>query len=378
MDNFFATIGWGNFIIVLGVLVFVHELGHYLVARWCGVRVEVFSVGFGREIFGWTDRTGTRWKISILPLGGYVKMFGEGNAEVEEKQRESRSLSAAEIAVSFAHKNVFQRSAVVAAGPAANFLFAIAVFAVASFFYGAPVPQNVATDGIGAVSADTPAARAGFLAGDRIVAIDGETITDFADLVTFVQGSEGRSLEFTVMRDGQELLLHAAPELIERLNRRTGKTEPLYTLGVSQTVSHREFGLLESIEYGFDQTVYWSVNILQTVGSLLTGHGSLDEVGGPLKIAEMSSDVGKAGALNMVVFMAVLSINLGLLNLFPIPMLDGGHLVFYFFEMILGKPVDAKIQEIGLRVGVSLLLGLMIFFTINDLINLGKRTLGID
>ncbi|RED53295.1 RIP metalloprotease RseP [Aestuariispira insulae] len=378
MDGFFATIGWGNFIIVLGVLIFVHEMGHYLVARWCGVRVEVFSIGFGREIFGWTDRSGTRWKVSLLPLGGYVKMFGEGNASVEEEQRENKSLTEQERSVSFAHKNVYQRSAVVAAGPIANFLFAFLVYAAAAYSLGFQKAESLETHGIGEVVANSAAEKAGMQKGDRIVAIDGKPLQDFSGLVEAVRGSEGRALSFLINRDGVELTLFAAPEIKSRINVETGKEEPLYTLGVNRPISQVDVGLGEAIVHGVTRTYEISVHILVSVGQLISGQGNLDEIGGPVKIAEVSSDVGKMGALSVLALMAALSVNLGLLNLFPIPMLDGGHLLFYFFEMVLGKPVNAKIQEIGLRVGVSLLLTLMIFFTINDLINLGKRTFGID
>ena len=378
MDAFFSSIGWGNFIIVLGVLVFVHELGHYLVARWCGVRVEVFSIGFGPELVGWDDRHKTRWKICALPLGGYVKMFGERKDGGTDQEHSTGELTDEEMRVSFAHKNVWQRFAVVAAGPLANFIFAVFVFGAAAYVNGEfkvlPFPEH----GLQEVVSGTPAEEAGLRAGDKIIQIDGNNIQSFDDLVAAVQSSEGRPLSLNIDRNGQSLALMVAPKEVKRRNPSTGDEEIVYQLGVRAPWERLEYSLIESSVFGVTRTWDTVVLIGDMLGKLVTGQGRLDDIGGPIRIAEISKDVGESGALPILGLMALLSVNLGLLNLLPIPVLDGGHLLFYMFEMVLGKPLNARIQEIGLRIGLSLLLCLMIFFTINDIINLFSRKFGID
>lgn len=369
MDSFFASIGYGNFVIVLGVLIFVHEMGHYLVARWCGVHVQVFSIGFGPELFGWNDRKGTRWKVSLLPLGGYVKMFGEGSASTEERQRQDSEMEAADKAVSFAHKTVGQRSAIVAAGPIANFVLAIVVFFGLFIGFGKPNYPDFAETGIARVVEESAAEEAGFRVGDRILSVDGRAIETFADLVRIVTESEGRPLDFEIARDGRvmEIVAAARQESVETAD---GETIDVYRLGIGAPgVSYVKLGPIDAAVQSVAYTGTVTVETFKGVVGLISGQGSLDDAGGPVRIAQMSKDVGEIGFIAVLGFVAVLSINLGLLNLFPIPVLDGGHLLFYAFEAVLGRPVDARIQEISLRVGLSLLLAIMILFTANDIMN---------
>ena len=374
MDSFFGSIGIGNFIIVLCGLIFVHEMGHYLVAKLCGVRVETFSIGFGKELFGWNDGSGTRWKVSLIPLGGYVKMFGESSAPGEESGLD-KNLNTTEINQSFAHKPLAQRAAVVAAGPAANFLFAILAFAAMYFFVGKPAVPDFMETGISSVAPGSAAEEAGFKVGDIIFRVDDTEITQFGDLVDVVKTSEGKSLSFHISRNGLTKNLVASPRKQETTISDT-QTKVRFLLGVGAPVMQfNELGASESIWTGVTETWRMSVLTLKSVGDMFTGDAGVENMGGPIKIAQMSSEVGEMGGLAVLGFMAILSINLGLLNLFPIPMLDGGHLVFYFFEAILRRPLSPKIQEYCLRFGLALLLLLMVFVSVNDVIGLVKEYL---
>eukprot|EP00752_Nemacystus_decipiens_P000775 g775.t1 len=365
MDAFFGSIGYFNAVIVFCLLVFVHELGHYLVARWAGVRVDVFSIGFGREIWGFTDKAGTRWKLSLVPLGGYVKMFGEGDTILEGESE--RPLTPDERSVSFAHKPLGKRTAVVAAGPAANFLFAIVVLAGLYMVHGKPVPGDFEAQGVGAVREGSAAEAAGFEPGDRILAVDGQPIGSFDDLRAAVAESGGERLTFTVERAGERLTLNAAPEAQEGTSGEAAR----YVLGVTAPMTRFEKqGPLAAAWGGVEETWRLTVLTLSAVGEIIFGQRSIDDMGGPVKIVQLSNDVAQIGVVSLISFMAVLSINLGLLNLFPIPMLDGGHLAFYAVEAVRGKPVGERTQEYAFRIGLALLLGLMILITINDVMGL--------
>ena len=366
--EFFALI-WDYvvpFLFVLTVLVFFHELGHYWVARRAGVRVEVFSVGFGREIYGWNDRRGTRWKISLVPLGGYVKMFGEETSTVDENGDE-RPLTEAEKAVSFAHKSVAKRAAIVAAGPLANFILAIVLFA---FLFGA-VGSPRLLPFVATVQADSAAEQAGFVPGDRILSVDGEPIAWFDDLRRVIAESPGERVEILVQRDGEELVLPATPRVHET-TAEDGTVQRIGLLGVSADAAK-----VERIRYGpgtaavkaVEATVSMSARILEYLGQVITGDRPATEMGGPIRIAQMSGEVAQGGFVNLLNFMAVLSINLGLINLFPVPMLDGGHLVFFMAEALRGRPLTQRFQEYGFRFGLILVFLLMIFVTWNDLVH---------
>ena len=354
------------FLIVLSVLVYVHEWGHYWVAKRNGVRVETFSIGFGPEIFGWTNAAGTRWKISAIPLGGYVKMFGE-NME-DEETGEPVEMTPEEQAVSFHHKTIGQRAAIVFAGPAVNFLFAIAAFAALAMFQGSAAPLAV----VGVVLPNSAAAEAGFVKNDRIVAIDDKKIETFEDLRQVVMKAPGEKLAFGVERDGKQLTIAATPKAATA-GGDTGKGGKVGLLGIRPSIDHVRYerhNPAMALWIGVEQTYGMTANILAYIGDMITGSRGTDDLGGPLRIAQISGEMAQKGVAYVVLLMAMLSVNLGLINLFPIPMLDGGHLAFYAAEAIRGKPLGPKVQEYGFRFGLGLVLLLVVFVTWNDLVHL--------
>ncbi|MEQ8664498.1 MAG: RIP metalloprotease RseP [Rhodospirillales bacterium] len=348
------------FLAVLTALVYVHEWGHYWVARRNGVRVEVFSIGFGPEVYGWTNAVGTRWKISAIPLGGYVKMFGEGDTVVDEDGE--RELTDEEKSVSFAHKTLRQRAAIVVAGPMANFIFAALVFAALACFVGSPTPLS----GVGTVSPDSPAQAAGFVPKDSIVAINGEDVRYFSDLQRIVGANPGQTLEIDVIRaDGTAAVLSAVPSLIV-----TEDGREIGRLGISpdpEQVEYEREDPISALWFGVERTGAMIWGILNYIGDLFSGAQDTDGLGGPLRIAQLSGEMAADGLVPLIIFAAALSVNLGLINLFPVPMLDGGHLVFYAFEAVLGRPLDERAQEYGFRFGLVLVLVLFVFVTWNDL-----------
>ncbi|MFQ5533308.1 MAG: RIP metalloprotease RseP [Sphingomonadales bacterium] len=353
------------FILVFTILVFVHELGHFWVARRNNIRIDVFSIGFGPEIFGWTDGSGTRWKISWIPLGGYVKFFGDENAAsmpgdaVDELTDEEKE-------VSFHHKSLARRAAVVAAGPISNLLFAIIVFAGMFAIVGQPFLAAQVKN----IAPDSAAESAGFVAGDLIVRIGDEEIKRFEDVKDIVDDSPGRTLDIFVLRDGAEVKLTAVPDIV-RYTDNFGKPHEGGRLGIeAEGYEIRERGPLEAVWYGTAETGRYIKLILRYLGQIIVGTRSAEELGGPLMIAKMSGQAAEAGPGNLIVFVALLSINLGLLNLFPIPMLDGGHLLFYAFEGIRGKPLGERAQEYGVRIGLAAVLTLTVFVTWQDLLKL--------
>lgn len=353
------------FLVILTVLVFVHEMGHYLIARRAGVRVDVFSIGFGRELFGWTARSGTRWKVSAIPLGGYVKMFGDadpasaGGAGLE-------TMSADERAVSFHHKSLKARAAIVAAGPVANFLFAILLLASLYAIVGRPYAPPVVDE----VVAGSAAERAGVRVGDVFVAADGVRVTRFSDLRRVVFDKPGEPVPMEVERDGQRLSITVIPEAVTEVDR-FGTRHTFGRLGVrSNQVSIERLNPLSAVAVATSET--WSIvgQTLDAVGQIITGRRGTEELGGPLRIAQMSGDVAQSGWVTTVWFVAMLSINLGLINLFPIPVLDGGHLLFYSLEALRGRPLGERAQEWASMAGLTLVIALMLFVTWNDLVQL--------
>lgn len=353
------------FLFVLTVLVFVHELGHYWVARRCGVRIEVFSIGFGPELFGWTDKAETRWKISAVPLGGYVKMFGEGDT-LEDEDGEERELTAEERKVSFAHQSLRRRAAIVVAGPLANFLFAFVVLGVLFGITGTPRLLPV----VAQVQPGSAAAAAGLEPGDRIVSVGGTPIHWFDDLRREIASRPGVTVKLDVQRKGGDVTLTATPKR-EVATAPDGTTREYGQLGVSADPAHVDYvrnspGV--AAWKAAETTIGMGGRILDYLGQIVVGSRPANEVGGPLRIAQMSAEVAAGGLINLVNFMAILSINLGLLNLFPIPMLDGGHLVFYLAEALRGRPLTPRVQEYGFRFGLILVFLLMIFATWNDLV----------
>jgi regulator of sigma E protease len=365
MDYITSVSNWVlPFLILLTVLVFVHEMGHYLVARYCGVRVEVFSIGFGPEIYGWNGRDGTRWRFSVIPIGGYVKMFGEQPGEAGP-DGEGPELSAAERAESFAAKTLGQRAAIVFAGPFANFLFAVVMLAGMFMAIGQPfTPADIS-----AVEPNSAAERAGLKPGDVIASINGTKIERFEQVVSIVRLAPGRPLEITVQREGREIVLDAVIGVHERTDR-FGNTQSIGRLGVRRGGGDRVLVRHDpamAVWRASVETVVLSGQILDFVWQMINGSRTAKELGGPIRIAQISSDMWQLGFASMIMFAVALSINLGLLNLFPVPMLDGGHLMFYLFEAIRGKPLGERAQEYGFRIGIVMVLGLMVFATWNDL-----------
>ena len=366
-----------TFLIGITILVFVHEFGHYIVARWCKVRVEIFSVGFGKEIFGWTDKNGTRWKIASIPLGGYVKMFGEGDAIIRDEDSQSeREMTEAERKVSFYHKRLSHRAYIVAAGPAINFIFAILAFAILFFAVGVPTPVNdKQLSVVGSVLPNSPAYHSGFSAGDKILAINGNDIFYFAELKKIVEASAGQKLSVKILRGKKEKILNVIPKPTDiKIDGQYKKVGRLGITGDPGELVNIKQGFSEALLNGCVKTYEFSKRILVFVGNIFIGKESTSELGGILRIADISGKVADQGFANYISFLAILSINLGLINLFPIPMLDGGHLAFYLFEALRGKPLAEKTQEYGLRVGFALVIALFLFVTWNDFINLGFIT----
>ncbi|MCH7864091.1 MAG: RIP metalloprotease RseP [Proteobacteria bacterium] len=355
------------FLFVLTVLVYVHEWGHYWVARRNNVRVEVFSIGFGPEIYGWTNAAGTRWKIGAIPLGGYVKMFGQTDLPGDDDE-EAQPLTPEEEEVSFQHKTLPQRTAIVFAGPFANFLFAVVLFSALLMIFGAP--RHYA--GVGTVLPDSAAAEAGFQIGDRILSINDEPVTWFSDLVKIIRVNPGKPLKITVRRGGEEMTLAAVPK-VQVGTDENGKSIEIGMLGVGydpEQAKYERKNPLEATWIGVQQTVTLTGNILSYLGQLIIGQGDPKELGGPLRIAKLSGQMAQGGIDNLLFFMAALSVNLGLINLFPIPLLDGGHLLFFAAEAIRGRPLGPRAQEYGFRFGLILVLILMVFATWNDLVHL--------
>jgi regulator of sigma E protease len=353
------------FLVILTVLVFVHEMGHFLVARRYGVRVEVFSIGFGPEILGWTDKHLTRWKISALPLGGYVKMFGDANAASMPGEALD-SMTPEERAVAYQHKSVGQRAAVAAAGPIANFAFAILVLAGLFMAVGQPYTPPL----VGEVVEGSAAARAGFQPGDRIVGIDGTKIDRFQQVQQIVQLGLSDPLAVDVLRGGKTVRLSAVPTVVEQRDN-FGHTFRVGQLGLkAKGLEYVRMNPAVALWRATEESAVLTGSTLKAIGQMIVGTRTTEELGGPLRIAEMSGEVAQGGVVSSVWFLAVLSINLGLINFFPIPMLDGGHLLFYAVEAVRRRPLGPRIQDYGFRIGLSLVLLLMIFATWNDLVHL--------
>lgn len=354
------------FIAVIGPLVFVHEMGHYLVARWCGVKADIFSIGFGPELAAWTDKRGTRWRIAALPLGGYVKFAGDMNA-ASQADPEWLMLPPAERAHSFPAKPVWQRAAIVAAGPLINLIFAVVLLGGLAMVHGAPVSEPV----IGRVAQGSAAEAADLRAGDRIVRIMDREIESFRDISSIVSLRPNELLPYVIDRDGTliEKDIAAGTRIEED---RFGNVYRIGQLGVaSGEVTLRPVRLWDAPAVGFDQAVQITRTAFDGLGQIITGRRSVKELGGPLKIADISGQAASLGVASFVFFMALISINLGFINLLPIPMLDGGHLLFYAIEAVQRRPVSPMVQEWAYRSGLALLLTLMLLVTFNDLGSFG-------
>ncbi len=358
------------FLFVLTLVVFIHELGHFLVGRWCGVDVKTFSIGFGTELLGWTDRWGTRWRLAAIPLGGYVKFAGDANGASVPDSAAIGTMSEAEKAGSFYHKKIGQRAAIVAAGPIANFILAVAIFAGTVYLHG----RKVLIPRIDTVQAGSAAARAGFAPGDVILSINGNPIGSFADMQRVVAGGAGETLTFQVARQSQEIAIIAVPEHRE-IATPFGK-QRIGVLGIQASRDAADwktesYGFVESIKIGMAETWYVVDRTYDYVAKLITGRESTDQLSGPIRIAQVSGQVASMGGFGALLNLAaVLSVSIGLINLVPIPMLDGGHLLFYAIEALRGRPLSDRAQELGFRIGLAIVLMLMIFVTWNDLLHL--------
>jgi regulator of sigma E protease len=362
--------GWTGWVIPflfgLGIVVFFHELGHFLVARWVGVKVLVFSVGFGPELAGFTDRHGTRWKLAAVPLGGYVKFFGDQNAASVPDREAAAAMTSEERAQSFIHKSLPRRAAVVVAGPLANFILASVIFAGIFIIYGKP-STTARVDNIVAGSA---AEQAGFKVRDVIVAVGDREIQSFDQVQRLVAPNAGRPLEIAINRGGERLVLKATPQSVETST--PSGTMRRGVLGISRVTSPEEPGTtavdpLTALGLGIEKTWWVIESTFSYLGKVVTGRESPDQLSGVIGIAQVSGQVATLGFFPLLDLAGMLSVSIGLLNLFPIPLLDGGHLLFYALEGLRGRPISEQAQEIGFRFGLVIVLMLMVFATYNDI-----------
>ena len=360
------------FIILISIVVFIHEYGHYYFAKKYGVYVTDFSIGFGKEIFGWNDKSGTRWKICMIPLGGYVKFFGDRNVFSQaDQEKVLKKYNKEDQKKLFILKPLYQRSLIVAAGPLANFLLAIVIFFFIYTFIGKDFTPAV----INEVQKDSPAMVAGLKKNDVIVSIDGNKVKSILEVSKYITLSTDEFIDFTISRLNQELILKVKPNLVtseDNLGNKINKRMIGIKIGpYNNQVNHVKLGPTKSLYYSINEVYFVSISSLKYLGSMLTGSADSSQLGGPIRIAKISGQVAELGILPFLSMMAYISISLGLINLFPIPLLDGGHLMFYGFEKLLGKPLSQKTQEGFFRIGMFLLLSLMFFATFNDLKDLG-------
>lgn len=358
------------FLFVLTAVVFFHELGHFAVARWAGVKVETFSIGFGREMFGWTDKKDTRWKVGWLPLGGYVKFFGDENPASTPDHAKLDQLSAEDRAVSFHYKPLPHRAAVVVAGPVANFILAVVIFA--SLF--AIVGRSITLPAIDQIQPDSPAAAAGFEPGDLVLAIDGIQIETFADMQRIVSIKGGEELAFLIERAGAEITLHATPQ-IKEVEDRFGNIYRIGRLGIIRNDGEGNVRVVRAnpvmaLWLGTKETWFIVERTMGYLWGIIVGREDASQLGGVLRIGQISGQVATLGFAALLNITAILSVSIGLLNLFPVPMLDGGHLLYYGIEGVRGRPMNARAQEYGFRIGLALVMMLMVFATWNDLVHL--------
>ena len=360
------------FIVLILVVVFIHEYGHYYFARKYGVGVTDFSIGFGKEIFGWNDKSGTRWKICWIPLGGYVKFFGDRNVFSQaDHEKILNKYSKKDQEKLFVIKPLYQRALIVAAGPLANFLLAVVIFFFIYTFIGKDFTPAV----INEVQKDSPAMSAGLKNNDIIVSIDGNKVKSIMDVSKFIALSTDDFINFTISRSDQQLIFKVKPNMVEsedNLGNKVNKRMVGIKIGAyNNQINHKKLGPAKALYHSINEVYFVSISSLKYIGSMLKGSGDSSQLGGPIRIAKITGQVAEIGIIPFLSIMAYISISLGLINLFPIPLLDGGHLMFYGFEKILGKPLSQKTQEGFFRIGMFLLLSLMFFTTFNDLKDLG-------
>ena len=364
-----TPLGLPAFLFVITLVVFFHELGHFLVARYFGVTVDVFSVGFGKEIFGWTDKRGTRWKLSWLPIGGYVKFAGDADAASRPDVEAAANMTAKQREGALQLKPLYQRAWVAASGPLANFLLAIVLLTGLSLYAG----RTIVAPMIGQVTPGSPAAQAGIKSGDMVTRVDGTAITDFQQLPAIISVSGGSTLAIGIRRAGQDLTVQVTPRLMKTRDVLGNNTSQM-VIGVrpdpKAPVTRERYGLLGAVGAACKDT--WSITkgTILGIGQMIRGHGSADQLSGPVGIAKMTRQVADFGFLPLLNLVAILSVSIGLANLFPIPLLDGGHLLYYACEAVLGRPLGARAQDVGFRLGLVLVLGLMLLTTWNDLVRL--------
>ena len=361
------------FLILITVVVFIHEYGHYYFAKKYGVGITDFSIGFGREIFGWNDKSGTRWKICWIPLGGYVKFFGDRNVFSQSEQEAIiNRYSEEDRKKLFILKPLYQRSIIVAAGPFANFLLAIIIFTMINLFVGKDMTPAV----IDEVQKDSPAFLAGIKPNDRIISIDNNKVQSILEVSTFINASTSEIIEFTVLRSDQEISLFVKPKLVDGKDAFDNNIKKrIVGIKLSPPLNNKfnkeQLGPSKAVYYSVKEVWFVTTTSLKYLGQMIKGSADSSQLGGPIRIAKITGQVAEHGIIPFLSIMAYISISLGLINLFPIPMLDGGHLMFYFFEKILGKPLSQKTQEGFFRIGLFLLFSLMFFVTFNDLKDIG-------
>jgi regulator of sigma E protease len=368
-----AVLAVVSFLVVLSVVVFVHEFGHFIVARWCGVAVRTFSIGFGREIWGFTDRKGTRWRVAWIPLGGYVKFVDDENAASQPSQDTLERMTPEERRGAFQTKAVWQRAAVVFAGPAANFLLAILIYAAVNFTVGV----HTIAPRIGEVKAGMPAAAAGFQPGDVIVSIDGDAIAGFEDVQRIIAGNGDRKLSFGIDRGGQKLTLEVTPKVQEQSDN-FGGTFRRGLIGITpsvkpEAIETKMVGFVEAVGLGVRETYLDIAQTLQGIGDILMRRQAADQMGGPILMAQVTAKVAGLGVEPMLRWIAFISANIGFLNLLPIPILDGGHLLFYAIEAVRRRPLSRRMQEIGFQIGIALVLMLMVYVNMNDILRVWRQ-----
>jgi regulator of sigma E protease len=356
------------FLAVLTAIVFVHEMGHYLVARWNGVAIQTFSIGFGRELIGWDDKHGTRWRISAIPLGGYVRFVGDANA-ASVPDADAVALADPDLAPKlFANKNVWQRIAVVAAGPIANVILTFVILYALLLGYGRYTIPPV----VGEVIAGSVAEQAGLAPGDVIVSVDGYAVRGFEDFQRLVATSPARAVTIELDRAGSAETIVLVPEVAE-VEDRFGNMQKIGRIGVSRDVADTDVSLyrpgpVEAIGMTVEEIRFIIQRTAAFLGDFFVGRGDVEQLGGPVKVAKVSGEVATLGIVALINLTALLSLNIGIFNLLPVPMLDGGHLLYYLVEAVRGRPLSMKVQEIGFRFGFALVLALMVFTLFNDTI----------
>jgi len=361
------------FLVLITIIVFIHEYGHYYFAKKYGVGITDFSIGFGKEIFGWNDRSGTRWKICWLPLGGYVKFFGDRNVFSETEQQEViNRYSDIDKKKLFILKPLYQRSLIVLAGPMANFILAIIIFFLINIFVGKDMTPAI----INEVQENSPAFVSGLKNNDKIISIDNKKVESILEVSTFINASTSSEIEFLVIRDDRQVSIIVKPKLIDGEDS-LGNSVKKKIVGIklsppsNNEIQKQPLSFSKAIYYSFKEVWFVTSTSLKFIGKMLTGSGDTSQLGGPIKIAKITGQVAQYGVVPFLSIMAYISISLGFINLLPIPMLDGGHLMFYLFEKVLGRPLRQKTQEGFFRIGLFLLFSLMFFVTFNDLKDLG-------